>query len=174
MLSSLSKNIHDALFCVHEQKEWKETPPIFSPPHTPGQSLYEAYGIVSFWRFFLGMQPFIAIVWKGIWDYAWHCLTIQQGWVIREVVVDWLSLQSTGLWSHLWLGLGCYNTCIRWGKDNVSICCGSVDKKDRVADMHVGGQTAPQNTFNKWNEGRGCLHEWKAFVFPSQKILGEH
>lgn len=42
--------------------------------------------------------------------------------------------------------------------------CGSADKKKkkkkvRVADMHVGGQTATQNTFNKWNEGRGCLHE---------------
>lgn len=42
-------------------------------------------------------------------------------------------------------------------------------RKDMAADMHVGGQTAPQNTSNKWNEGRGCLHEWKAFVFPSQK-----
>ncbi len=47
--------------------------------------------------------------------------------------------------------------------------CGYVDKKDRAADMHVGGQTAAQITLNERNEGRGCLHEWKAFVFPSQK-----
>lgn len=35
--------------------------------------------------------------------------------------------------------------------------------------MHVGGQTATQNTFKKWNKRRGCLHGWNAFVFPSQK-----
>ena len=30
---------------------------------------------------------------------------------------------------------------------------------DMVVNMYVGGQTAALNTFNKWNEGRGCLHE---------------
>lgn len=43
-------------------------------------------------------------------------------------------------------------------------------KRGQVA--HVGGQTASQHTFNKlnkWKEGRGCLHEWKTFVFLSQR-----
>lgn len=31
--------------------------------------------------------------------------------------------------------------------------------KNGAADMLVGGQTASQNTFNRCDEGRGCLHE---------------
>lgn len=78
----------------------------------------------------------------------WSCLTMQQGWGIlslcwREVVVDWLGLQSAGLWSHLWSGLGCWNTCLRWGRDNGWIFCDYVDKKTRlqicmwVGELHL-------------------------------------